>query len=121
MFFFTLLKLIELPEAFLDYKIPTVIGDDVKVAERKQHSPITTRRELQELLQKAKNILDKNWNGNFTVPSPVLYPHQWSWDSAFVAIGNSYINIERAIKELEYLFDTQWKNGMVPQIAYGKQ
>jgi hypothetical protein len=33
-FFFTLLKLIELPEAFLDYKIPIVIGGKVRIAKR---------------------------------------------------------------------------------------
>ena len=65
--------------------------------------------------------MDRNWNGNLTVPSPVLYPHQWSWDSAFIAIGNSYFNIERAIKELEFLFDAQWKNGMLPQIVYANK
>jgi len=27
-----------------------------------------------------------------TVPSPDLYPHQWSWDSAFAAIGLATYN-----------------------------
>jgi hypothetical protein len=70
---------------------------------------------LEEILKKAKLTLDKNWNGRFTTPSPTLYPHQWSWDSGFIAIGNSYYHPERAIKEIEFLFDAQWKNGMVPQ------
>jgi len=62
--------------------------------------------------------LKGNWNGNFTIPSPTLYPHQWSWDSAFISIGNSYSNTERATKELEFLFDAQWTNGMVPHIVF---
>ena len=73
---------------------------------------------LNQLLEDAKKTLEGNWNGNFTMPSPTLYPHQWSWDTAFIAIGNSYFNTERAIKELEYLFNAQWKNGMVPHIVF---
>jgi len=72
----------------------------------------------EELVEAARKILQQNWNGKFTIPSPSLYPHQWSWDSAFVAIGNSHYDIERSIKELEYLFDAQWKNGMVPHIVF---
>jgi hypothetical protein len=72
----------------------------------------------QMLLQSAKKILDKNWTGRFTIPSPVLYPHQWSWDSGFVAIGNSYFCPERAKTELNSLFDAQWHNGMVPHIVF---
>ena len=73
---------------------------------------------LDQLFESAKNVLQGNWNGNFTIPSPTLYPHQWSWDSAFIAIGNSYSNTERAIKEIEFLFDAQWTNGMVPHIVF---
>jgi hypothetical protein len=62
-----------------------------------------------------------NWNGNFTIPAATLYPHQWSWDAAFIAIGNSYNNTDRAITELEFLFDAQWKNGMVPHIVFNEK
>jgi len=74
-----------------------------------------------KILENAKQILDKNWNGRFTIPSPTLYPNQWSWDSGFIAIGNSYHNVERAIKEVEFLFDAQWKNGMVPHIVFNEK
>ena len=57
----------------------------------------------------------------FTIPSATLYPHQWSWDSCFIAIGNSYFNSDRAMKELEYLFDAQWKNGMIPHIVFNEK
>jgi hypothetical protein len=73
---------------------------------------------VDQIFDSASNVLQGNWNGNFTIPSPTLYPHQWSWDSAFIAIGNSYSNTERAIKELEFLFDAQWTNGMVPHIVF---
>ena len=42
----------------------------------------------QELVESAKKVLDGNWTGEFTIPSGTLYPHQWSWDSCFIAIGN---------------------------------
>jgi hypothetical protein len=31
-------------------------------------------------------VLLRNWHGHATVPSRGLYPHQWSWDSAFIAL-----------------------------------
>ena len=77
--------------------------------------------DLDEILKKAKLTLEKNWNGRFTIPSPTLYPHQWSWDSGFIAIGNSYYHSERAKKEIEFLFDAQWKNGMVPHIVFNEK
>jgi len=69
-------------------------------------------------IKEAKNILKKNWTGTNTKPAPGLYPHQWSWDSAFIAIGKSRYNTSEAIKEIETLFDAQWGNGMIPQIVF---
>jgi hypothetical protein len=43
---------------------------------------------------------------------------QCSWDAAFIAIGNSYFNTDRAIKEFEFLFHAQCQNGMVPHIVF---
>lgn len=76
--------------------------------------------DLKNLLEACEKVLDHNWNGSFTIPSDTLYPHQWSWDAAFIAIGNSHVNTERAIKELEFLFGAQWKNGMVPHIVFNE-
>jgi hypothetical protein len=76
---------------------------------------------LDELLYDAKKTLEGNWKGNFTIPAPTLYPHQWSWDSGFIAIGNSYFDTDRAIKELDFLFDAQWNNGMVPHIVFNEK
>ena len=65
-------------------------------------------------VEKAKRILDQNWMGASTKPAPALYPHQWNWDSGFIAIGRSHYDTARAMQEIETLFDAQWKNGMVP-------
>ncbi len=73
-----------------------------------------------DLIEEAKRVLADNWMGDYTIPSPTLYPHQWSWDSAFTAIGNSYIDLDKASKEIECLFDAQWKNGLVPHIVFDK-
>ncbi|MGA7369095.1 MAG: hypothetical protein WBX01_08195 [Nitrososphaeraceae archaeon] len=76
---------------------------------------------LDQLVEGAKNTLDGNWVGDFTIPSATLYPHQWSWDSTFIAIGNSYLNTKKAMQELNFLFDAQWKNGMVPHIVFNEK
>jgi hypothetical protein len=49
------------------------------------------------LVQQARMVLDFNWTGEYTMPGPRLYPHQWSWDSAFIAIGYSRYDQEENI------------------------
>lgn len=66
----------------------------------------------------AARVLDTSWTGRHTVPATGLYPHQWSWDSAFVAIGNRHREPARARAELVALLDAQWSDGRVPQIVY---
>ncbi|NIO07422.1 MAG: glycoside hydrolase [Deltaproteobacteria bacterium] len=73
---------------------------------------------FEELLGRAKAVLDGNWLGRYTKPSPHLYPHQWNWDSGFIAIGYSHYDQARAQQELSSLFAAQWRNGMVPQIVF---
>ena len=63
-------------------------------------------------------MLDENWQGSSTLPSRTLYPHQWSWDSAFIALGRSWYDQERAQRELATLFSAQWANGKVPHIVF---
>jgi hypothetical protein len=70
------------------------------------------------LIRRAKMVLDFNRVGSYTQPGPRLYPHQWSWDSAFIAIGYAHYDQRRAINELNHLFDSQWKNGLLPQIVF---
>lgn len=71
-----------------------------------------------ELWRSAVGVLERNWEQGWTVPSRRLYPHQWSWDSAFIAIGWARVAPERARQELVSLFDAQWSDGRVPQIVF---
>ncbi|RSD26009.1 MGH1-like glycoside hydrolase domain-containing protein [Amycolatopsis eburnea] len=67
---------------------------------------------------RAAAVLSGNWLGSSTVPSRGLYPHQWSWDSAFIAIGLRHLAPERARRELLTLFSAQWRDGRVPHILF---
>ena len=73
---------------------------------------------LADLRQLAIDTLDANWEHDHTVPSRTLYPHQWSWDSAFIAVGMSHIRPDRAWRELQTLFAAQWADGRVPHIVF---
>ncbi len=75
-------------------------------------------KKLITLIRRAREVLDRNWQGNYTAPSVKQYPHQWSWDSGFIAIGYSYFDEERAKRELLSLLRAQWADGMVPHIRY---
>ena len=46
----------------------------------------TNQRDAQ-LIEDAKATLVKNDLGGYTVPTHGLYPFQWNWDSAIVALG----------------------------------
>jgi hypothetical protein len=70
------------------------------------------------IVRQAKAVLDFNWTGEYTMPGPRLYPHQWSWDSALIAIGYSRYDQDRAVRGLRHLFEAQWKNGLLPQIVF---
>lgn len=74
--------------------------------------------QLNDLHEAAIGVLNKNWRTSSTIPSSLLYPHQWSWDSAFTAIGLSHFNQERAQLELLSLFDGQWVDGRIPHIKF---
>jgi hypothetical protein len=50
------------------------------------------------LIRKAKAVLEFNWTEEYTQPGPRLYPHQWSWDSAHIAMGYARYDQERAEK-----------------------
>lgn len=72
----------------------------------------------QGVFASASQLLADNWRGLHTVPAAGLYPHQWSWDSAFIAIGLRHLSPRRASQELESLFSAQWTDGRVPQIVF---
>lgn len=68
----------------------------------------------------AASILRKNDRGGYTIPTDGLYPFQWSWDSAIVALGWMRVDESRAWQEAETMFRGQWDNGMVPHILFHK-
>jgi glycogen debranching enzyme len=71
-----------------------------------------------DLRRAAAATLTGNWTGTATLPSRTQYPHQWSWDSAFIAIGLAQVGQERAQRELLSLLGAQWGIGRLPHIVY---
>ena len=70
------------------------------------------------LIGAAQRVLRLNDTGGFTKPSPRQYPHQWNWDSAFIALGLAHFDLPRAYAEVQSLLRAQWRDGMVPHIIY---
>ena len=89
----------------------TVPGAERALAYDPPHGPDGPRA-------RAIRVLEDNWTGTSTVPSRGLYPHQWSWDSAFIAIGLRHLSPLRAQTELETLLAAQWGDGRVPHIVF---
>ena len=71
-----------------------------------------------DLDKKAQEILEKNDRGGFTIPTERLYPFQWNWDSAFIALGHATMSVNRAWQELETLVEGQAHVGMIPSIVF---
>jgi hypothetical protein len=65
------------------------------------------------------NVLKDNDHGDHTSPGK-LYPHQWLWDSCFVAIGLRHEDPQRAAREIANLVHGQWANGMMPHMIFSK-
>jgi hypothetical protein len=78
----------------------------------------TTEESESVLRDAAVRVLRRNDLGRMTTAAPDLYPHQWSWDAAFVTIGLARIDVPRAITELQTLLDAQWSTGMIPHIVF---
>lgn len=74
--------------------------------------------ETEKLFEDAKNVLKLNDRGSWTVSAGDLYPHQWFWDSCFIAIGLRHLDVKRAQVELRSLLRGQWKNGMLPNMIF---
>lgn len=73
---------------------------------------------VEDLIQQAKGVLERNWLGHATRPAPRLPPHQWRRDSAFIAISYAHYDQAKAEQELLSLFRGQWTNGMLPHIVF---
>jgi glycogen debranching enzyme len=74
-----------------------------------------------ELAEQAWAVLRENDTGQFVKPSQRLYPFQWNWDSAFVALGLAAVDPERGRTEVRSLLRGRWADGMVPHIVFHPQ
>ena len=77
--------------------------------------------DVSELARGAAEVLCRNDMGGWTRAAPSLYPHQWSWDSGFIAVGLAHLDTRRAARELLTLFESQWTNGKVPHIVFNPE
>lgn len=73
---------------------------------------------LGALVADAVAALRANDTGLFVKPAPAVYPFQWNWDSAFVALGLARVDPERGRQEVRSLLAGQWADGMVPHIVF---
>jgi glycogen debranching enzyme len=73
---------------------------------------------LAQLADRALSVLRRNDTGCFVKPAPAVYPFQWNWDSALVAIGLAPVDVERGRQEIRALLQGQWADGMVPHIVF---
>jgi hypothetical protein len=64
-----------------------------------------------QLAQRVTRVLEENDLGTMVMAAPRLYPHQWSWDTAFISIGLARISVPRAITEMRTLLGAQWDTG----------
>lgn len=77
--------------------------------------------EAAEMVVEAKSVLaDNDHHGQYTIPAKGLYPHQWLWDSCFIAIGLGNYDTDRAKSEIISLLRGQWSNGMLPHMIINK-
>ena len=70
------------------------------------------------MARRAVEVLRRNDMGGWTRAAPELYPHQWSWDTGFIAAGLAHLDTARAARELLTLFAYQWKTGKIPHIVF---
>ena len=74
---------------------------------------------MKNTIKLAKKTLFNNRISKYTLPTNTkLYPAQWNWDSAFIALGYSNFNLNYSFKEIETLLSGQWEDGMIPHILF---
>jgi glycogen debranching enzyme len=71
-----------------------------------------------QLADRALSVVRGNDTGLFVKPAPDVYPFQWNWDSALVAIGLASTDVARGRQEVRALLRGQWADGMVPHIVF---
>jgi glycogen debranching enzyme len=70
------------------------------------------------LAERALTVLAHNDAGRFFRPGPRVYPFQWNWDSALIALGLAHVDPARGRTEVRSLLRGQWDDGMVPHIVF---
>src|SRR5215204_180277 len=83
--------------------------------------PQPARENPGEVNPLAAGVLRRNSLESWTRPAPALYPHQWSWDSAFIALGLAHLDNRRAAQEMETLFASQWSTGKLPHVIFNPE
>jgi glycogen debranching enzyme len=78
-------------------------------------------RSSTSLADRAAEVLRRNNTGLFVKPGPRMYPFQWNWDSALVAVGLARVDPERGRTEVRSLLRGQWADGMVPHIVFHEE
>jgi glycogen debranching enzyme len=73
---------------------------------------------VKELADRALSVLRGNDSGLFVKPAAEVYPFQWNWDSALVAIGLARVDAPRGRQEVRGLLQGQWADGMVPHMVF---
>ncbi len=73
---------------------------------------------MTDSLAAARATMLANDRGGYTVPTARLYPFQWNWDSAFVAMGFATFDAARGWREIERLLEGQWDDGLIPHIVF---
>ena len=86
-----------------------MINDQTRIAEAAA---------VEKRISDARATLRANDRGGYTVPNPRIYPFQWNWDSAFVAMGFGTFDPSRGFDEIDLLLRGQWDNGLVPHIVF---
>jgi len=74
-----------------------------------------------DVIRAAREVLERNRRGSWTCPATGIYPHQWLWDSCFVAIGLAHQDPRRAADEVHAVLRGQWTNGMVPHMIFAPE
>lgn len=92
-------------------------GSDLAAAGLDPTRPPSPDRQL--LFDSAADVLRANDLGSMIAAAPRLYPHQWSWDAAIIAVGLAQSSVERALAEFRTLLAAQWSTGMIPHIVFG--
>ena len=77
---------------------------------------------IEEAKAEASAVLEAAWDDErgYSYPNPTVYPHQWLWDSCFHSIAWAALGDQRAVKELEAVFEGQLASGFVPHMRYAE-